>query len=345
MPAEAPGRSDGLAVARDAFDPAACPDCACLRPASTDDSSGTLADPPAVTELLWPLPAFDAETGGLRKRAFSRTRYAFWIGLEGTGHHRWAAAWTDMHKRGSLYNLTLTPKDTAYSQATWVATSRGLHLYHEPVAETRPSLLQNLHGVQRSLVTMANRSPLDALFWLNCAGETMSYPAYRGAHRPYQYPDVLLLAQAAESVGADLRIVVMLRDPAELVESSTSRFFSSQKDADEVRVNVRLYTMMLDVIIAAMSVLDPRFFVCEDVDNPNHGTLTGVEPLLHHLHPELLTRGADALLAGMHREPHVAESGAAFQDMFPDLGPVLALLRSKTQRLRHLCHRGAAMAS
>lgn len=321
-----------LQLARSGYDPRRCDGCQCLAAADSAEASSS--------QLLQPLPPLSARNGMVVKRAYSSLRFVFFAGLEGTGHHRWAALWQQMHALPQLYNYTLTYKNTSYGAASWASSQRsGIHLYHTMRDDKAPTLLQDIRGVQRSLVQMSRRAPVQSLFWLNAAGDMMSFPGYFGARRVYQHPDLILLARIAESVGADLRIVVMLRDPAELWESSSRRFFKTE---EERRLNIRLYNLMLDNLLATLVMLDPRFIACEHVDEPEHGTEEGLLPLMSFLHRGLNPEGT-RLAAAQHRDEHAEESGQRLLLQLRDLGPILEEMRAKTLRLRGLCAQAARM--
>lgn len=308
---------------REGFDRHACADCRCT---------------PLSTPLILPPVA-----PVLEKRAHSRNvRFVFFAGLEGTGHHRWSAVRKRMlHETPELVNFTLTTAGTTFEGASWNWTAQtGFHLYHtnrDNDSQPRPTLLQDIAEAQSSLLALAARAPAQALYWLNAWHETMSYPGYKGPLRPYQHPDLLLLARIAESVGADLRIVLMLRDPAELWISAARRFFPEAVDR---RLNVRVYSSMMDDLMTMMSMLDPRFIVCEDVDSPSHGSADGVASITTFLHPQMHPN-ASRILASLHEPPHIEIStGDLLRDQ-PDLSPILEELRAKHILMLQRCQKAA----
>mmetsp|Transcript_11714 Transcript_11714/g.13552 ORF Transcript_11714/g.13552 Transcript_11714/m.13552 type:complete len:216 (-) Transcript_11714:1598-2245(-) len=89
----------------------------------------------------------------------------------------------------------------------------------------------------------------------------MSYPNYLSDCRNQSIPDVRLFAELFETLGYDFRVVVLLRDVAELLHSNFRRGFSGFRE-------LPMYTSILedDMIESQLMRLDPRFYRCLDYD-------------------------------------------------------------------------------
>jgi hypothetical protein len=96
----------------------------------------------------------------------------------------------------------------------------------------------------------------------------MSYPNFGGWDKPLHIPDVRLLARLAEEAGLDLRIIVLMRQANELLQSTVHhrRFGPEQRQAT-------ILGLSASALAAQLWMIDPRFFVCV-----NSSTLVAGDP-------------------------------------------------------------------
>jgi hypothetical protein len=96
--------------------------------------------------------------------------------------------------------------------------------------------------------------------FLNGAGGNtgmLSYPNFGGPLKIFQYPDVRLLAEVAERAEVDLRIVVLHREAADLLHSTTGHrhFARYGQEAIALAHSAR-------VLAAQLRSMDREFFLC-----------------------------------------------------------------------------------
>ena len=102
----------------------------------------------------------------------------------------------------------------------------------------------------------------------------MSYPNFGGGDKSLHNPDVRLLARLAEEGGADLRIIVLVRTPEEILRSTVfhRHFGPEQRQASILALSASL-------LAAQLAMIDPKFFVCV-----NSSVLDSMETWTSH-HP------------------------------------------------------------
>lgn len=127
-------------------------------------------------------------------------RFVFFAGLGGTGHHGW-------HKTmGSSGACTTHHAAERRMRDLWYGNDESVDLsYDQLVAELRNTTLQHI------------KTGTKQLYCLNIIkGSMLSYP---DCNSKRHHPDLVSLSNAAADAGADLRIVVMHRDPAPMLVS------------------------------------------------------------------------------------------------------------------------------
>eukprot|EP00435_Cladocopium_sp_Y103_P065422 s995_g27.t1 len=188
------------------------------------------------------------------------SRFIFFAGIEGTGHHFWHALLPRLHPF-----------------ANW-SSNLSAELYREDHKEgffsTYNETLRSEHAIRiKQVMADADRMIREqggGIVPLNVLSEgtsgMMSYPNLLGIDRPLQYPNVHALAKLAEDAGVDLRIVLLVRHPASVVRSGLKRKFEKT-----LMHAIKMYTSALALLSAQLSLLDPSFIACWRYEAPTVG--------------------------------------------------------------------------
>eukprot|EP00931_Biecheleriopsis_adriatica_P043490 TRINITY_DN24869_c0_g1_i1.p1 TRINITY_DN24869_c0_g1~~TRINITY_DN24869_c0_g1_i1.p1 ORF type:complete len:247 (+),score=48.62 TRINITY_DN24869_c0_g1_i1:115-855(+) len=120
--------------------------------------------------------------------------YIFMAGLEGTGHHFWEQIYGRCVRQGSC-----TQRTGLFYKALWWYKSDPAKLA-EAWKEERPG--------QGAFIPLNTYKPPTPTVYL-------SYP--NGLHDPLEYPQVQNYAKVAQQYGDSLKVVVLLRDPKEIM--------------------------------------------------------------------------------------------------------------------------------
>lgn len=115
----------------------------------------------------------------------------------------------------------------------------------------------------------------------------MSYPNYNDARsKPVDHPDLSILAMLAESIGIDLRIIVLTRPAYDTMHSVMRRGFGNGIEGSIMVDNMQVLTEQIES-------LDPAFFLCLNYEElASYPTLKSNfyrETLAPFLHPILKT--------------------------------------------------------
>ena len=97
----------------------------------------------------------------------------------------------------------------------------------------------------------------------------MSYPNYGGEDKSLHHPDVLSLARAAERAGADVRVVLLMRDALGTVVSDTVHMHYGGKGGASGG-SEREERILIDnaaALLAQTMLVDRRFVACADYDD------------------------------------------------------------------------------
>ena len=106
----------------------------------------------------------------------------------------------------------------------------------------------------------------------------MSYPNHGGVDKAIQKPDLRLLAEVANMAGVDLRIILLMRDAADIVGSVRKRhFYSSEMQA------IKILELQQASLSNELSLIDPAFVACWQYEHP----FLGLSELVKHLGIEL----------------------------------------------------------
>lgn len=180
-----------------------------------------------------------------RKTQFASAarRHVYAVGLEHSGHHLW---------HDGIFPAVTTASSERLSRALFLADESDPGAAWAPCPDPwsldRPRLVSELKAAFE-----ADRASADR------AGGAWPKPrALRGCSFPCllaRNPDVTLVAEAAEAARADLRIVVMVRDPLELVSSCS-------EGCGITPARVSMYARACRVLQAQLRSLDPAFLTC-----------------------------------------------------------------------------------
>lgn len=165
------------------------------------------------------------DTATIPKRVFSsKLRLVFFVGLEGSGHRYMAEVFRDLHKSNPDIPA-LKGCEIARSISLPWSMSRAAGGY----ANARQRLREELQELKRvedagftssgTIVTVQRTNP-EQLRHCGVIGE-LSYPNAPGPDKSLRYPDLQMLAEAAEEAGVDLRVVYLKRSAEELMISNT----------------------------------------------------------------------------------------------------------------------------
>lgn len=155
-------------------------------------------------------------------------RLLFFVGLEGSGHHFWSAATRRLVASGQLassekLSATLGRVFGAASRVRMRADSADVRGRRAASLELEKAKALAVSGLQQVSEERCKR--LCPSVVLNTPRLRLSYP--NGS--PGSYPDAPLLASLCEGAGLDLRLVILMRDPADCLVSAARRFGGSAK--------------------------------------------------------------------------------------------------------------------
>lgn len=109
----------------------------------------------------------------------------------------------------------------------------------------------------------------------------MSYPNYNGVHKALDYPDVHVLASLCELTNIDLRVLVLQRHPASILQSTERRAIGGGIEPKVLQANTAvMYTQLRQI--------DPRFIYCIQFESLGSLSMHEVHRLGSFLHPILL---------------------------------------------------------
>ena len=109
----------------------------------------------------------------------------------------------------------------------------------------------------------------------------MSYPNYNGVHKALDYPDIHVLAALCELTNIDLRVLVLQRHPASILQSTERRAIGGGIEPKVLQANAAvMYTQLRQI--------DPRFIYCIQFESLASLSTHEVHRLGSFLHPILL---------------------------------------------------------
>jgi hypothetical protein len=112
-------------------------------------------------------------------------------------------------------------------------------------------------------------------------GGMLSYPNFNdGQTKALDHPDLIPLAALTEAANIDLRIMILLRNPHDVLYSALSRNFGGTSEAKILIDNASLLNNQI-------SMLDPRYFICIEYEKWKEYTISQLTEIGKFLHPRL----------------------------------------------------------
>lgn len=230
-------------------------------------------------------------SGKLEKASFSSNiRLLFIAGLEGTGHH-------------AMYDMFSICNNTGNCEPDKIIGGACMRF------DSSKNTMMGLFGsgatneASRELTIIENRMkelkqiPGDHLFFIglksHTAGGMMSYPNFNGKNKALDNPDIYVLAQLAESVGLDFRVLVLQRGAEEIVHSATSRGFGGAEGKEN---EPKILLASANALYGQLSSLDRKFFECVRYDELGRLKPERVKELVEFLHPHNLQKDLPEML-------------------------------------------------
>ncbi|CAE7363831.1 unnamed protein product [Symbiodinium natans] len=213
----------------------------------------------------------------------SSVRFLFLAGLEGTRHHGWSEVFrrcSESHGPCKFPGRLLELQRSLYTK-----NASGLF---NPGNWTPASYAESARNV--SLAMAALKQSSEALYLLNGAQEVetltgmMSYPNFRVGLFPLHRPDLRMLAELAEQVAADLRILVLRRGIVDMIVSTVFR-----RNFSTLEEQVASLTDNALALFGQLTLLDRRFVYCVPTGPID---AAGAARLGDFLHPRLSGRGS-----------------------------------------------------
>jgi hypothetical protein len=166
-------------------------------------------------------------------------RFVFFAGLGGTGHHGWQ---TTMKQSGAC---TLHPDIDTSIRGLWYGSDDEADVfYHQLVMQLR-NVTQHHVGTNVS-----------QLYCLNVLSG-VSMLSYPDRNSQLHHPDLVSLTNAAADAEADLRVVVMHRDPAPMLVS-----LSLHRNLLELAEEAQQMANQAAILHSQLASIDPQYFLC-----------------------------------------------------------------------------------
>lgn len=170
----------------------------------------------------------DDKFGKIPKTAIStKLRVVFIAGLEGTGHHFFTGAFQEFYRANR--NLTVPALCQVERSMFLPYSMSGSAETYEDARKNIEEEIQMVANIQEDVghpgtVLTAQKTSRGQL--ASCPDRPeFSYPSGVGSEKVMQLPDVVMLAEVAESKGVDLRIIYLLRSAEEILLSTMKRHF------------------------------------------------------------------------------------------------------------------------
>jgi len=287
----------------------------------------------STSSLVW-LPR-------LTKTKYSdKLRFVFFAGIEGTGHHALTNMWSNMPRDIVLspgVNATQAFGSKQHDNGFRIVASKRLQCSLFSIHQTEQASLFNARGPHdqrtaiRTIVDEVNafkklstKCPAcERLVVLNTLfiGPTgmMSYPNFGtngDSPKALKMPDLELLAYVMDNIaGADLRIVVLTRDPGLVLASDFARGFHKDpmwgvngkngvcyQDEDVCRMlQLRTLTHAQRMLSEQIRAIDQAFWACTNCCGGDHYQERALG-MANHLHPAAATTASSPLVAALAEE-------------------------------------------
>lgn len=143
-------------------------------------------------------------------------RYIFLAGLEGSGHHFFQTVFEKCIEVGSCGN-----RSREFYRWAWGASKR-----NDPIAMRRVWEMEDPRPDAPGIPFAPRQDVVYPMNAIAVAGQMMSYPNYL----PGTNPNMVQFAEAAASLGDSFKVVVLLRNPRDLLSSAQRRFNHTEDD-------------------------------------------------------------------------------------------------------------------
>lgn len=201
--------------------------------------------------------------------AMPRARFIFFAGLESSGHSFWRdilAEFPNRIKQVKELSHLLYAVNKQSGLFSVMDVQKAKSSVEEVIAALRAAD-RDFPGITIALNTISEG-----------AGEggwgMMSYPNHGGADKAIQKPDLRLLVEVANMADVDLRIILLMRDAVDIVNSVWKRkFYPSEMQA------VRILELQQASLSSELSLIDPAFVACWQYEHP----FSGLSELVAHL--------------------------------------------------------------
>eukprot|EP00510_Aplanochytrium_minuta_P006830 CAMPEP_0184032230 /NCGR_PEP_ID=MMETSP0955-20130417/2866_1 /TAXON_ID=627963 /ORGANISM="Aplanochytrium sp, Strain PBS07" /LENGTH=701 /DNA_ID=CAMNT_0026318225 /DNA_START=117 /DNA_END=2222 /DNA_ORIENTATION=+ len=235
-----------------------------------------------ISEIAAPLVGYGMPHR-LKKTQFGKLRLVFFVGLEGTGHHLWQGIVMKLLKANQL-NAECKMNDVIMHPAggCWAPYNNGKGFFCSGASESFQDgykmAADAMIRLKESNATGTHMLNLVHRGWKGNCGSLASYPCFSGSEKNLQHPDVLKLAELAENIGIDFRVVLLMRKAEELVISDIwHRHFNigHPKMYEE-----RVLENNAASIYTTIATMDPKFYSCTQYDDATFSTADHVGSLM-----------------------------------------------------------------
>ena len=211
-------------------------------------------------------------------------------GLEGTGHH----AISDMVNicMHAPPGRSCSPDRDLTLNLMHEGSRKGGLFYAEAAGITRQIVPPILNRME--VLSKQTQSHLYFVGLGKVAGAGMlSYPNYAGSNKELNHPDAYSLALMAEIQKLDFRVLVLQRDPRDIIASVKRRNFGGLSE-------IRILTQNADDLYTQLSMMSPSFYRCIQYEHLNILNDHQKNEFSNFLHPEVIPSVLDAMLGRLH---------------------------------------------
>ena len=121
----------------------------------------------------------------------------------------------------------------------------------------------------------------------------LSYPNFGGPNKDLNHPDAYSLAMLAELQGLDFRVLVLQRDPRDIIASVKRRNFGGSSE-------IRILTQSADALYTQLALISPSFYRCVQYAHLNTMNERQKHDLSNFLHPEVIPDVLNAMVGRLH---------------------------------------------
>lgn len=152
-----------------------------------------------------------------------------------------------------------------------------------------PSILNRMDFLAKQ-----NKSHLYFLGLGKIAGAGMlSYPNFGGPNKDLNHPDAYSLAMLSELQSLDFRVLVLQRDPRDIIASVKRRNFGGLSE-------IRILTQSADALYTQLALISPGFYRCIQYAHLNTMNDRQKHDLSNFLHPGVIPDVLNAMVGRLH---------------------------------------------